>query len=53
MIFYVTGQKIKHKKSCRGIQQAREARRRKIKPFLLENDPDNLLEKSELSAELD
>ena len=24
--------------SCRGIEQAREARRRKIKSFLLEND---------------
>ena len=26
--------------SCRGIEQAREARGRKIKPFLLENDPE-------------
>ena len=26
------------KKSCRGIEQVREARKRKIKPFLLEND---------------
>ena len=25
------------KKSCRGIEQVREARKRKIKPFLLEN----------------
>ena len=25
------------KKSCRGIEQVREARRRKVKPFLLEN----------------
>ena len=26
------------KKSCRGIEQVREARKGKIKPFLLEND---------------
>ena len=26
------------KKSCRGIEQVREARKRKIKPFLLEYD---------------
>ena len=26
------------KKSCRGIEQVREARKRKIKLFLLEND---------------
>ena len=25
------------KKPCRGIEQVREARKRKIKPFLLEN----------------
>ena len=28
------------RKSCRGIEQDREAGRRKIKPFLLENDPE-------------
>ena len=32
------------KKSCRGIEQVREARRRKIKPFLLENDPEKIIE---------
>ena len=34
IIFYVTGQKKRYKKSCRGIQQVREARRGKIKQFL-------------------
>ena len=28
------------KKSCRGIEQVREAGKRKIKLFLLENDPE-------------
>ena len=26
------------KKSCRGIEQVREGRKRKIKPFILKND---------------
>ena len=34
-------------KSRRGIEQVREARRRKIKSFLLENDPERLLEQSQ------
>ena len=39
IIFYATGQKIRYKKKAyRGIEQVREARKRKIKPFLLEND---------------
>ena len=29
------------KESCRGIEQVREARKRKIKPFLLENNTKN------------
>ena len=29
--------KVEKKKSCRGIERVREARRRKVKPFLLEN----------------
>ena len=33
MIFYATGRKVQ-KKFCRGIEQVREAGRRKIKPFL-------------------
>ena len=37
IIFYVTGQKIRYKKPCRGIEQVREARRKNIKPFLLES----------------
>ena len=41
------------KRSCRGIEQAREAKRRKIKPFLLENDPEKILEQSQLAAERD
>ena len=31
------------KKSCRGIEQVREARKRKIKPFLLENDTEIII----------
>ena len=38
IIFYVTGQNIRYKKSWRGIEQVWEARRRKIKSFVLEND---------------
>ena len=38
IIVYVTGQKIRYKKPCRGIEQVREAERRKIKQFLLEKD---------------
>ena len=34
VIFYVTGQEIRYKKSCRGFEQVRKAERRKIKPFL-------------------
>ena len=30
--------KVQKRLSCRGIEQVREARKRKIKPFLLEND---------------
>ena len=51
--FYVTGQKIRYKKSCRCIKQVREARRRKINPFLLENDPQKILEQSQLAVERD
>ena len=40
IIFYATGQKISTKKFCRGIERVLEARKRKIKPFLLENDPE-------------
>ena len=36
----MTGQKARYKKvlACRGIEQVREARKQKVKPFLLEND---------------
>ena len=41
IIFYVTGQKVRYRKrSCRSIEQVQEDRRRKVKPFLLENDPE-------------
>ena len=41
IIFYVTTQKDKvQKKPCRGIEQVQGAGKRKIKPFLLENDPE-------------
>ena len=50
IIFYVTGQKIGTKKSCQGTEQVREAARRKIKPFLLENDPEKILEQSHIGT---
>ena len=42
-----------YKKSCRGIEQVREGRRRKVKPFLLENDPEIILEQSQSAVERD
>ena len=41
------------KKSCRGIEQVRETRRRKIKPFLLDNDPEKILQQSQSAVERD
>ena len=41
------------KKSCRGTEQVREAERRKIKPFLLENYSDEILEQSQSEVERD
>ncbi len=49
-IFYATGQKIK---SCRGIKHVREAGRGKIKPFLLANDSEKILEQSHSAVERD
>ena len=46
----MTGQKIK---SCRGIEQVREAGRRKKKPFLLENDSEKVLEQCQSGVERD
>ena len=40
IMFYLTEQRIRYKKSCRGVEQAREARGRKLKPFLLKIDPE-------------
>ena len=37
----------------RGIEQVREARRRKIKLFLLENDPEKIIEQSQSAVERD
>ena len=39
----MTGKRIGTKKSCQGIEQVQEAGRRKIKPFLLEYDPEKFL----------
>ena len=39
------------KKSCRGIKQVREAGIGKIKPFLLENDSEKILEQSQSVVE--
>ena len=41
IIFYVTGQNIRYKKSCRGIEQVQEARRKKInKAVPFRNNPE-------------
>ena len=53
IILYVTGQKIRYKKVLQGIEQVREARRRKIKPFLLENYPEKFFEQSQSAVERD
>ena len=51
----MTGQKIRYKKSCRGSEQVREAGRRKIKPFLLENASEKIpvLDQSQLGVKRD
>ena len=41
------------KKSYRGIEEVREVGRRKVKPFLLENDPEKILEQSQSAVERD
>ena len=41
------------KKSCRGIEQVREARTRRINPFLLANDKEKMLEQFQLAVERD
>ena len=53
IIFYETGQKIRYKKSCRGIEQVREARKRKIKPFILENDAEIIFYQPQSAVEGD
>ena len=53
MIFYVTGQKIRYKKSCRGNEQVREAGGRKRKPFLFDNVSEKILEQSQSAVERD
>ena len=48
ILFCGAGQKIRYKKkSCRGIEQVREAGRRNIKSSLLEKDRENILEQSQ------
>ena len=37
--------------SCRGIEPVREGGRRKIKPFVLVNDREKILEQSQLAVE--
>ena len=41
------------KMPCQGIEQVREAWRRNIKPFLLENDLEKLFEQSQSAVERD
>ena len=41
------------KKSCGGIGQDREARKRKTKPFLLENDTEIIFEQPQSAVERD
>ena len=53
MIFYVTGKKIRYKKVLLRREQVREAGRRKIKPFLLENDQEKIPEQSQSAVERD
>ena len=53
IIFYVTGQKTRCKKSYRCTEQVREAERRKKKRFCLENDSENILEQSQSAVERD
>ena len=48
----MAGQKISDKTSCRGIEQFREAGRKKIKQFLLEKS-ENILEQSQSAVERD
>ena len=45
--------KDKVQKSCRGTEQVRQARRRKIKPFRLANDSEKILEQSQSAVERD
>ena len=45
--------KVQKSLNCRGIKQVPEARRRKIKPFLLENDPEKIFEQSQSAVERD
>ena len=52
-IFRDWGKDKVQKKSCRGIEQVRETRRRKIKPFLLDNDPEKILQQSQSAVERD
>ena len=50
----MTGQEIVQvqKKSCRGIEQVREAKKRKINPFVLENDTEIIQREAALESGL-
>ena len=41
------------KKSCQGIERVREARKRKVKPFLLENDTEIIFQQPQSAVERD
>ena len=50
----MTGQEIRYKRVLlRHIEQVLEAGRKKIKPFLLENDPETILGQFLLAVERD
>ena len=49
----MAGQKIRYKSLAEAFEQVREAARRKIKPFLLENDSEKVLEQSQSAVERD
>ena len=49
----MTGRKIRSKNICRGIEQVREAGRRKNRFFFLENDSEKILQQSQTAVERD
>ena len=49
----MTGQKIRYIKVLRGVEQVRETRKRKIKPFLLENVTEIIFQQPQSAVERD